>query len=1629
MVVMSLVTVAFAQGAPNDYLIGYPPHADFSGSDFENVQLNNGNLHIEIPLSSTAGRGLSVTYKLVYDSKGWGFNEHCGRISGTCADWVVPNPGAHGLQGCCSSGNHLAMTLVASTSYSSTHTTQAISCSGVQFIGHSYNMSAPDGTKHHFVPDPLWSSTVGTCTTYFPVGTTLYADDGSGWMAHTDPSAGQIVNLVSKDGTIVGGASAAVEDTNGNEITSTDTLGRPLTNGFTYYDSNGVLQTIQVVYQNVAIYTNMCRFQQGDYCLGEYSSTWSLPQIITLPNGMTYTFTYDQGSSTHPYYGQPLSVTLPTGGTITWVWNGENDTGPVLLTRRLSSDPGPWTYSFGLVTDPANNDTTYSGTYYAPQYSNSGTGAFYITNKKYYQGSHTSGTLIKTVQTDYNVPASVPVLPIRDTTTWNQQNLVSSIETDYDSFPWLSGMFAVMSASNPIEKREYGYASGSRGALVRTTDYGYLHLTNSTYRGLNILDKVTSQKTYAGSSQVGTLVAQTLNTYDGVAIPANGNTSANPAPNHDYTNFPASYNYRGNLTQISRGLKSGSTWNWLNTNKTYNDLGEVLTSTDPLNKQTSYDYTDAWATISNPQCVTSAHSYGFPTTITDPLGHRTKHTYYSCTSFLGSTQNENDIAASRPGTTYSYDLIDRLISTNFPDTGQTTLSYNDAVPYMQTTSQLIQSGMSKVSTTVHDGLGRVQQTQLVDPDCTTGSGLVKVDYAYGYTSGTGAFRQVSTPYCDTPNSTYGLMTTTQKDALDRVVSITQTDGSTVTTTYSGTTTGLTATVTDEAGKARKSQTDALGRMTFVWEDPASANYETDYTYDVLDNLTGVTQKGGALSASWRTRSFTYDSLSRLTCAENPEITPGLSTVNPASCPASYNGTYTNGTIGYAYDADSNLITRTAPAPNQTSTSVTVSTNYSYDADNRLTQKSYTGSPSTPTVKYGYDGVALTGCTTAPPSVTDSNPIDARTSMCDGSGATSWTHDPMDRVLSDKRTINGTSAITNTTAYTYYLDGEPKTLTNPGGNGTIVTYTPNSAGRFVSAADSVNTYVSNAKYAPHGALASLSHGGVIFGALTYNSRLQPLQLAYGTSQPNVSGNTCPQTAASIMHRVYDFHLGNQNNGNVQVINNCRDTNRTQNFFYDNFNRITQAYTTGNSPLATSWGEIFTTDAWGNLTNKSPVTNKTNTEPLNVAPATIKNQVNGVCNDAAGNLVQNSSCPITSPTYSYDIENQLTSAAAGYTYVYDGDGKRVKKCSNSGCTNGTLYWTGVGSDPLVESGLGGSNTEEYIFFNGKRVARAEEPVSTTDVHYYFSDHLGSADVITNYQGNVTKESDYYPYGGEIVVSGSDINNYKFTGKERDPESGLDDFDARFYSSPFGRFMQPDWAAKPTDVPYANFGNPQSLNLYSYVQNNPTTMGDPDGHCCDFNDVMNFTTALGNAWGSDNLLGAGRQEQTTTAGKIGAAFGDTGATIQGAGEALFGGGEALVTSPAAATGVGALVPAVGVGIAIHGSATATFGFTNLFKSASDSSSTSTESKPHGNTAGDQPAELYEKYDKSGNFEKHGVSQDASQRYSKKEVNGGEVRVVDRGTRREMLSKERQRVETNPGPKNKEPWAGKKSKKTKNQ
>src|SRR2546425_5733963 len=102
-----------------------------------------------------------------------------------------------------------------------------------------------------------------------------------------------------------------------------------------------------------------------------------------------------------------------------------------------------------------------------------------------------------------------------------------------------------------------------------------------------------------------------------------------------------------------------------------------------------------------------------------------------------------------------------------------------------------------------------------------------------------------------------------------------------------------------------------------------------------------------------------------------------------------------------------------------------------------------------------------------------------------------------------------------------------------------------------------------------------------------------------------------------------------------------------------------------------------------------------------------------------------------------------------------------------------------------------------------------------------------IVQSGQTTACYDADFDPFGGEHIVTNTCPQNYKFTGKERDTETNLDDFEARYYSSQFGRFHSADWSAIPVPVPYADLGNPQTLNLYAYVKNNPLNLTDPTGH----------------------------------------------------------------------------------------------------------------------------------------------------------------------------------------------------------
>jgi RHS repeat-associated protein len=108
----------------------------------------------------------------------------------------------------------------------------------------------------------------------------------------------------------------------------------------------------------------------------------------------------------------------------------------------------------------------------------------------------------------------------------------------------------------------------------------------------------------------------------------------------------------------------------------------------------------------------------------------------------------------------------------------------------------------------------------------------------------------------------------------------------------------------------------------------------------------------------------------------------------------------------------------------------------------------------------------------------------------------------------------------------------------------------------------------------------------------------------------------------------------------------------------------------------------------------------------------------------------------------------------------------------------------------------------------------------VYYYFGNVLGSA-AITTATGSRCYDADFYPFGGELTFINTCVQNYKFAGMERDSASGLDRTIFRQYASQYGRWLSPDPYNGSYDV-----NNPQTMNRYSYVMNNPTSFVDPLG-----------------------------------------------------------------------------------------------------------------------------------------------------------------------------------------------------------
>jgi len=1190
---------------------------------------------------------------------------------------------------------------------------------------------------------------------------------------------------------------------------------------------------------------------------------------ITLPNNQQYTFSYD------PVYGLLNKVVYPSGGYISYTWgpNAQSEWGEWLFVVSNGNSGCVGTYdTYALqsrtVSFDGVNVALQQSFSYATTWSPSQGGKWTSKQTTVTTTDKVRGASSQTVYTF--APSSAPLGPYveqaapvsslfamaipveqsivyKDSTgktlqtvgkTWSDAYTLNSVQTILDDGKTTSQVIYPYGALGDIflEEDEYDYGQATPTKVTKNT---YQTFGNSPVFGNNpdILDRLCQSLVYDGS---GNLFAETDYLYDGgtAVCGAAGNHSVTsvsnlPSGTHDETNYAAtSTTARGNLTQKTRKLLTSGTSP--STTYTYDETGQVLSMTDPCGNatcsdmagtshRTGYSYADSYTTLSggtNMPFTPASNTNAFVTQITDPLGYTRKFTYDYNNGQLTVSQDQNS-----ERTTYIYnDSLARPTQVNYPDGGQIEYAYNDTASHPSATTCELINGTAgaicsptnptsgwKTSVAVMDGLGHIVQTQLAsDPDGVT--------YAGTTYDGLGRPYKVSNPYRTTSDSTYGTTTFTY-DALGRTTQVAEPDGSIVSTSYSRNQT----TVTDEIGNQRTSQTDGLERLTTVWEAPNNTNYnyQTVYTYDPLNNLLGVNQTGGS-----RPRTFTYDSLSRLLCAANPEV-------QVVTCPAS-GTTFPTGAITYTYDLNSNLSSKVAPKPGQTGTA-TVTTNYSYDALNRITQKSYSDGTTLPAV-FGYDQTNITMGTQQFPIT---NSIGRLSWTCVSQQSPPWcipmtafSYDAMGRPLFEARSSSSGSSAQYKIYYSYYKDGSLNTLTYPSGD--VVTYTVGGVGRTTQLSDSGNNYVGysghSATYTPNGSLASMINGytSTFAGIVTsniYNDRLQPILLSASVA------------SSPIFSLCYDFHLGvavnsapcsfnkyaTGDNGNVfQILNNV-DSTRSAAYIYDPLNRIAQAYTLNTvskncwgetySPTATAPGVVPSTpgiDAWGNLTNRSGVSGMTGcaTEGLS-ASADNQNHLSILTYDAAGNVTNDGNG--NQPTY--DAENRIATDA-GVTYYYDADGMRMEKSS------GTMYWPGP-YGTLAETDLTGTINHEYIYFNGTRIARVDRPSAT--VHYYFSNHLGSHTMVTSATGSCEQDIDYYPYGGVMTDHCPNVaQHYKFTGKERDSESGLDDFGFRYYGSSMGRFMSPDEALYGGD-----FEDPQKLNLYSYVRNNPLNSIDPDGH----------------------------------------------------------------------------------------------------------------------------------------------------------------------------------------------------------
>ena len=666
----------------------------------------------------------------------------------------------------------------------------------------------------------------------------------------------------------------------------------------------------------------------------------------------------------------------------------------------------------------------------------------------------------------------------------------------------------------------------------------------------------------------------------------------------------------------------------------------------------------------------------------------------------------------------------------------------------------------------------------------------------------GRIKKGSRPYFKTDTPLWNSFT---YDEVDRLKTATKADGSVTTTTYNG----LETVVVNDKQQTTKSIHNARNELTTVinvdgdTSDPQNpVDIVTEYSYGPFGNLEQVVDHQGNLITS------NYDIRGRKIKTYDPDT----------------------GIWFYEYNALDEMVRQT-DAKGQI-------TKMEYDQLGRMTRRTDDlGGPQEAVSNWTYD----TFDTLANGQLNHS--IGKLVQVSGGEGETRTnTYDSLGRLDSVKTTID---TVDYNIAQTYDEDGRIETISYPTGFQVAQSYAP--SGYLARVCDhSQNAYCIGTDHLYWQAVERDAEGQLTEFELGNNVITRQ---TYTPQTGLIESITSSKLSSLIQDNTYQFDtLGNlkQRDDLIQGI--------TETFDYDGLNRLTQ------SAIGASI-KAFTYDAIGNIKTKTGISG-TYQYGIGAGPHAVTSAGGQTFTyDANGSVVTGynftNNVPLTFTWTSYNKPRTISDGTTELTFSYGADRARFKQVNNAG--HSKLY---IGN--LYEKEIAAVDTHIHYIRAGDNVVAIYKSWDSgaNEINYLHRDHLGSVSAITDANGQLVENLSFDSHGkrrladwqdGTPVLSG--VTDRGYTGHEHLDDVGIIHMNGRVYDPEIGRFMSADPIIQ-------DMTNPQTINPYTYVLNNPLSFTDPSGFVAECTAI---NTPMFQYYESLDDLQSGGSVQLTRGGEV--------------------------------------------------------------------------------------------------------------------------------------------------------------------